>query len=605
MTVSSTTFRTPWVAANGSNKNWSYGFYLRQLSHVVIQVRNNTTGVITEFTSNIGFFPTDEVSGYAQYPAVGSAVAAGNSVRVVRRVPYTQNIAIGNEGAFDPELHEDAFDIAELQMQQVAEGVTRGIQVPDGSIGGAFVTGLATDEILTSDGANGVKGSGTNILTIAGNVAAAAASAAAALASQIAAAVSAAAALVSQNAAAASATAANTSKVNAGTSETNAAASAAAALTSKNNAATSETNAAGSATTATTQAGLALARANAAGAAQVAAESARDATLAAYDSFDDRYLGVFAANPTLDNDGNALVGGALYFNSTAGEMRVYTGTIWTAAYISPTGLLLVANNLSDLNNTATARANLSVYSKAEMDAYHFAAPAKTTLVAADTVAITDSAAANVQKKITWANFILQMVAAWIVTNKATPVGADKVTITDSAAADVPKYSTLTQIMATIFASPTFTGVPVAPTAAPGTNTTQVGTTAFTTGAIATASALAMKLATDNLAITAGFTHTQVDDGTKASGTYTPSPLGGNYRKCVNNGAFTLAAPTQAGSYNMEIDFTNGATAGAITFSGFISGYPRGDVLTTTNASKFKLHISKTDAGCTAVWEALQ
>jgi len=36
------------------------------------------------------------------------------------------------------------------------------------------------------------------------------------------------------------------------------------------------------------------------------------------------------------------------------------------------------------------------------------------------------------------------------------------------------------------ASPTFTGVPVAPTAASGTNTTQVATTAFVTGGIATA-----------------------------------------------------------------------------------------------------------------------
>lgn len=73
---------------------------------------------------------------------------------------------------------------------------------------------------------------------------------------------------------------------------------------------------------------------NAAQAAQTAAEAARDQTLAVYDSFDDRYLGVKASNPTLDNDGNALVAGALYFNSTAGEMRLYTGSAWVAAYVS-------------------------------------------------------------------------------------------------------------------------------------------------------------------------------------------------------------------------------------------------------------------------------
>lgn len=72
----------------------------------------------------------------------------------------------------------------------------------------------------------------------------------------------------------------------------------------------------------------------AAEAAQAAAEAARDQTLTAYDNFDDRYLGAKTSNPTLDNDGNALVAGALYFNSVAGEMRLWTGSAWVAAYVS-------------------------------------------------------------------------------------------------------------------------------------------------------------------------------------------------------------------------------------------------------------------------------
>jgi len=53
-----------------------------------------------------------------------------------------------------------------------------------------------------------------------------------------------------------------------------------------------------------------------------------------YDQFDDRYLGAKAANPALDNDGAALLTGALYFNSTVGEMRVWNGVAWVAAYIT-------------------------------------------------------------------------------------------------------------------------------------------------------------------------------------------------------------------------------------------------------------------------------
>ena len=74
-------------------------------------------------------------------------------------------------------------------------------------------------------------------------------------------------------------------------------------------------------------------------AAQIATEAARDAALAAYDQFDDRYLGSKTANPVVDNDGNALISGALYFNSIAGEMRLWTGSAWVAAYVSGTGLV--------------------------------------------------------------------------------------------------------------------------------------------------------------------------------------------------------------------------------------------------------------------------
>jgi hypothetical protein len=49
------------------------------------------------------------------------------------------------------------------------------------------------------------------------------------------------------------------------------------------------------------------------------------------DSFDDRYLGVKSSDPTQDNDGNALVSGALYFSDSANEMRVYDGANWIAA----------------------------------------------------------------------------------------------------------------------------------------------------------------------------------------------------------------------------------------------------------------------------------
>ncbi len=66
-----------------------------------------------------------------------------------------------------------------------------------------------------------------------------------------------------------------------------------------------------------------------AGSATAAAASAA-AAAASYDSFDDRYLGAYASNPTLDNDGNSLITGALYFNSVSGTMLAWNGAAWTS-----------------------------------------------------------------------------------------------------------------------------------------------------------------------------------------------------------------------------------------------------------------------------------
>ncbi|AYP28113.1 tail fiber protein [Lentibacter phage vB_LenP_ICBM2] len=159
----------------------------------------------------------------------------------------------------------------------------------------------------------------------------------------------------SATASAASVVAAESAEVGAETAETNAAASAAAASTSATNAATSATNAASSATAAAGSASTATA--------------ASDAALAALDSFDDRYLGQKASDPTLDNDGNPLVTGALYFNTTDGTMKVYEGSSWVAAYASISGALLATNNLSDLVDASAARTNLGLATVATTGAY--------------------------------------------------------------------------------------------------------------------------------------------------------------------------------------------------------------------------------------------
>lgn len=78
-----------------------------------------------------------------------------------------------------------------------------------------------------------------------------------------------------------------------------------------------------SADLAAASASTASAKASDASASATAAHNSELAAAAILDSFDDRYLGAFASNPTADNDGNALTSGALYFNTTIHNLRVY------------------------------------------------------------------------------------------------------------------------------------------------------------------------------------------------------------------------------------------------------------------------------------------
>jgi len=135
-----------------------------------------------------------------------------------------------------------------------------------------------------------------------------------------------------------------------------------AASTSASNASTSATNASNAQTAAETAQ-------TAAETAQTAAETAQAAAELAADNFDDTYLGAKASDPTVDNDGDALTSGDLYFNTTSNELKVYNGSAWQVAAVSAAGLLAASNNLSDLASAATARTNLGVAIGTDVQAF--------------------------------------------------------------------------------------------------------------------------------------------------------------------------------------------------------------------------------------------
>ena len=244
----------------------------------------------------------------------------------------------------------------------------------------ASETAAAASESAAASSASAASTSATNA---ASSASAASTSETNAAASETAAAASASAASTSETNAAASASAASTSETNAAASETAAAASETAAAASESAAATSETNAANSASAASTSASNAsTSETNAASSATAAAGSASAASASAtaaagsatdasdkYDEFDARYLGEKASDPSVDNQGGALVEGALYFNTTSDAMKVYDGAAWVN--VAPVATSVTVSQISDYTGDATTlnyTSSLSSDAQTQLDA---------------------------------------------------------------------------------------------------------------------------------------------------------------------------------------------------------------------------------------------
>ena len=63
---------------------------------------------------------------------------------------------------------------------------------------------------------------------------------------------------------------------------------------------------------------------------------------ASQDAFDDVYLGSKSSDPSVDNDGNALQTGALYYSTSEGKLKFYNGSSWVAVETGATAGFAIA-----------------------------------------------------------------------------------------------------------------------------------------------------------------------------------------------------------------------------------------------------------------------
>lgn len=138
MTISTTSAA---VVAQGNNSLtvFNFPFVADQASDLSVYY-TNTAGVTValfpyQYTVYLNPVPTGglwSIGGTITFPLSGSPIAVGESLTIIRSVPDTQQVSVSNQGAFYATSVEQGMDILELQIQQLAYGLSLTLQVPIG-----------------------------------------------------------------------------------------------------------------------------------------------------------------------------------------------------------------------------------------------------------------------------------------------------------------------------------------------------------------------------------------------------------------------------------------------------------------------------------------
>jgi hypothetical protein len=366
MTISSTTVKNSY-SGNGTLDTFNYTFKIFANTDIQVIIRDaSATETVKTLTTHYTVTGAGNANGGTIVFTTGNIPTNTETVVIRRASPQTQAIDYIANDPFPAESHEEGLDRSMMAIQQLQEEIDRSIKLSrtNTMTSTEFAVG-ATDragKIFGFD-SNGELVVSQELGTFKGNWSASTTYSARDIVKD-----------TSTN----NIFLANTGHTSSGsqplttntdsakwdllvdaasatTSATNAAASATAALVSENNASTSESNALtykNDAETAKTAAELAETNAETA---QTAAEVAQAAAEAALDNFDDRFLGAKASDPTLDNDGNALIDGALYFNTTDDVMKVYdlTNTTWRQIQLTTSDQANVNTVAADLSGSNT------------------------------------------------------------------------------------------------------------------------------------------------------------------------------------------------------------------------------------------------------------
>ena len=147
-----------------------------------------------------------------------------------------------------------------------------------------------------------------------------------------------------------------------------------------------------------------------------------------YDTFDDRYLGTKTSDPSLDNDGNALQIGAMYFNSTVNNTKFYNGSTWEDPESTAT---TGANTATTKANEAAASAAAALVSEGLAEADKVTTNADVVLTNADVVLTNADVVSAEADKVQTGLDRTAVAADLVLTNQDTIDTASDLTLTNA------------------------------------------------------------------------------------------------------------------------------------------------------------------------------
>jgi hypothetical protein len=376
MTVSSTTVKNSY-SGNGSTTQFAYGYKIFADTDLIVIIRTDSTGAETvkTLTTHYTVAGAGDASGGSITFTTGNTPASGQTVVIIREVPQTQAIDYIANDPFPAESHEEGLDRATMTTQQVQEELNRSIKLSrTNTMTSTEFTVGATDranKILAFDSSGEIsvtqelgtyKGTDATVTTAAYVQRDIIKSTTTAQLNNVY-------ICVADSVVGDSLT--DTDHFELLVDAVSAATSATSAASSASTASTKATEAASSASTASTKASEASTSASTASTKATEAASSATSAATSFDNFDDRYLGAKSSAPSTDNDGDALITGALYFNSTSNQIFSWTGSAWVAikptsseqtnintlsasAVVTDMSILGTADVVADMNTLATA-----------------------------------------------------------------------------------------------------------------------------------------------------------------------------------------------------------------------------------------------------------